>query len=357
MSELDDLKQSFDLRSLAARLLNSKGKHHRAYDVYPCFKHRDTSPALTIYDNSFYCYECGIGGSVIDFLMEYEGISLVEAIKKAGGTEFKALPKVEHKPEPVRNIPMTTVEENAKHIKDGLPFFQSRHITDGTSYDVPLGVKLDYRSSYQTADGEWFSFNAKRYAVPNIFNGVCRAINYRRDDQSFLESFKRHPMADRILSDLRNQYGSDDEGMVLKHVSGAKYKQHVGSKWRPFNVSLIAHREEGRTVYGSFPFILLHSEPKEFDTLAVMDAGYPCMGILATNEVEQVLPKLFQNVPLLYIIRDNDEAGLTKAVRLQNILGRGRIISPIEGKDTGDTLQAGLFSRWMATLGLDPILR
>lgn len=49
-----------------------------------CPIHADRNPSLQIHPGtaSWYCWGCGAGGSAIDFIMEYEDISLSEAAKR-----------------------------------------------------------------------------------------------------------------------------------------------------------------------------------------------------------------------------------------------------------------------------------
>lgn len=49
-----------------------------------CSKHIDKTPSLSITPerNVFYCFSCGRGGGIIQYLQEYEGLSLQEAVEK-----------------------------------------------------------------------------------------------------------------------------------------------------------------------------------------------------------------------------------------------------------------------------------
>ena len=50
-----------------------------------CPKHVDITPSLSITPekNLFHCFSCGIGGNILNWLMEYENLSFVEALNKA----------------------------------------------------------------------------------------------------------------------------------------------------------------------------------------------------------------------------------------------------------------------------------
>ena len=65
-----------------------------------CPLHKEKSPSFTIYpnNNSWHCFGCKAGGSVIDFIMAYYGLNALEAAKKLdldfnlGSFDTKPLP-------------------------------------------------------------------------------------------------------------------------------------------------------------------------------------------------------------------------------------------------------------------------
>lgn len=61
--------------------LKRKGKDYFGH----CPLHVDLTPSFSVNPdkNIFYCFSCGRGFSIIDYLMEYEGMSFDEAVKKA----------------------------------------------------------------------------------------------------------------------------------------------------------------------------------------------------------------------------------------------------------------------------------
>ena len=52
-----------------------------------CPFHKDASPSLTVYPEtaSFYCFGCGTGGDVVDFVRRTGGLGFREAIQQLGG--------------------------------------------------------------------------------------------------------------------------------------------------------------------------------------------------------------------------------------------------------------------------------
>ncbi|MBK4764784.1 MAG: DNA primase [Pantoea sp. Brub] len=60
--------------------LNKKGKNYYAY----CPFHKERTPSFVVNSEKqfFYCFGCGIHGNIIDFIMNYEKITFVEAIEE-----------------------------------------------------------------------------------------------------------------------------------------------------------------------------------------------------------------------------------------------------------------------------------
>lgn len=360
MLDLDEIKRRVDLRAFVAGLL-PRGQHSASYDQYSCPFHsnRNRTPSMTVWIDHWYCFGCEQGGSVLDFIMQYESCTLLEAARKLEGKqEFQHKnPPQSKEPEKKPPIPMELVHEHFKNIEKGLPYFEQRCITDPTAHREKLGVNTNFRSIYEMEDGEKIAIYAERYAVPNIFDGRVRAINYRRNDDAFMASFERSSDHDRILFDVERQLGGvplrED---ILDIVAGPKYKQDWRSTWKPFNVGLLKRREGKEMVNIPQNYILIHAETKEFDTLALTDFGFPTVGVRLNTDIFEVLPSLFSHVPLLYIVKDNDDAGMKKAIALQQCLGRGRIIAPPKDyKDSGEVAMDGQVYKWMNDYGLEPV--
>ena len=49
-----------------------------------CFSHNERTPSMKVYkgDGGYHCFGCGAHGSVIDFVMQYFGLSFRDSIKK-----------------------------------------------------------------------------------------------------------------------------------------------------------------------------------------------------------------------------------------------------------------------------------
>ena len=65
-----------------------------------CPFHEESEGSFTVYGDTerYYCFGCGAGGDVLDFVQRTEGLSLPEAIRRLDGTPHPANPSVTERP-------------------------------------------------------------------------------------------------------------------------------------------------------------------------------------------------------------------------------------------------------------------
>lgn len=82
-SVIDEIIENIDLVDYVGHQLDLK-QQGREYFAH-CPKHIDKTPSLSITpaNNKFYCFSCGRGGNIINYMMLYEGMSYEQAIEKA----------------------------------------------------------------------------------------------------------------------------------------------------------------------------------------------------------------------------------------------------------------------------------
>lgn len=78
----EEIKQSVKMSEILSRY---ELKPNRAGFIC-CPFHKEKSASCKIYDDSFYCFGCGIGGDVFDFVMQYESVPFSTAFIELGGT-------------------------------------------------------------------------------------------------------------------------------------------------------------------------------------------------------------------------------------------------------------------------------
>ena len=72
-----------------------------------CPFHQEKTASLKVYENSFYCFGCGVGGDIFDFAMKIESCDFAQAVKKLGGetlsfTQKRALINQKYKQDKVK---------------------------------------------------------------------------------------------------------------------------------------------------------------------------------------------------------------------------------------------------------------
>lgn len=80
---LEEIKEDTTMRDILARY--SLPRPDRSGFI-PCPFHADRTPSLRIYERDFYCFGCGEGGDVLDFMQRMEDLSFREAFEALGGT-------------------------------------------------------------------------------------------------------------------------------------------------------------------------------------------------------------------------------------------------------------------------------
>lgn len=78
MSIFDEVKSRLDMRSVAVEY----GFTPNRSDYIHCPFHSEKTPSMRLYEQSFYCFGCGIGGDVIKFVMKLFELSAIDAVKK-----------------------------------------------------------------------------------------------------------------------------------------------------------------------------------------------------------------------------------------------------------------------------------
>ncbi len=57
-----------------------------------CPFHKEKTASMKIYKDSYYCFGCGVGGDIFDFVQKMDGISFKEAFAELGGDYENGFP-------------------------------------------------------------------------------------------------------------------------------------------------------------------------------------------------------------------------------------------------------------------------
>ena len=313
-SFIDDLLARVDIIDVIDSYvpLRKAGKNHQAL----CPFHDEKTPSFTVsQDKQFYhCFGCGAGGTVISFIMEYNGLGFVEAIEDLAGRYGLEIPReAGYQPESKHyNELYELLEQAAQFYRGQLQGHDSRAIEYLKKRGISGSVIEDYEIGY--APPGW----------KNLVNALGKSAEARTrlaeagmiksgDTEGFYDHFR-----DRIMFPIRDQRGRiiGFGGRVLDKGT----PKYLNSPETP-----VFHK--GRELYGLYQARQKNKQPERLyivegymDVIALAQYGINnAVATLGTAATENHLEKLFRVASQLIFCFDGDEAGKKAAWRALEI--------------------------------------
>ena len=286
-----------------------------------CPFHTEKTPSFVVSPAKgvFKCFGCGKGGNVINFVMEHEGMSYVDAIKYLGRKYNIEVHEKERTPEEIkrndnRESMMVLNGWAADYFKNaltqtadgrniGLSYFRERGFTDATIEKFGLGYCPEGYSTFSTA--------ALKAGFKEEFL-LGTGLSFKRDGYEELTDrfygrvmFPIHTVSGRVLA-----FG----GRTLKTDKNiAKYKNSPESEIY----------QKRMTLYGLFFAKKAISQLKcailvegYTDVISMHQAGVENVvassGTSLTSEQVKLLKRFTENITVMY---DGDSAGLKASLR------------------------------------------
>lgn len=283
-----------------------------------CPFHNEKSPSFSVSQGKqmFYCFGCGVGGSVYTFLMKYENATFPEAVKMLADRAGIPLPEVEMTEEDKkrRNLKNALLEINKEAArfyfyqlksekgKTGLDYFKKRNLSDQTVVKFGLGYSGKYtdmlyaylkQKGYKDdvlKESGLFSFSEKK-VYDKFFNRVMFPI---MDVNSRVIGF-----GGRVMGEGEPKYLNSPETKVFDK-SRNLYGLHLARASRRPNIIICE---------GYMDVIALHQ--------AGFDNAVASLGTSFTTGQASLLKRYAKEVLLTY---DSDGAGVKAALRAIPIL-------------------------------------
>ena len=269
-----------------------------------CPFHEEAEGSFTVYADSekFYCFGCGAGGDVLDFVQRMEGLTLPEAIRRLddGAGPVVPAPVAPWKPAvatalPPRDPALLTAAARfyagqLRRSPVAREYLASRGIGPDAAPHLGLGYAPGHglREYLQSAgidngrlrdSGLFLERGAERFAgmvtVPDMAGGRVRWLTGRAIDPDAKPRFQAVPGPKPVLGLAR-----------------------IGP---------------------SPPWVVLAEGV--FDWLTLAAWGFPACAALGTQGLERVAEAL-RGCPRIFLAFDNDDAGRTATAHLQALLGR-----------------------------------
>ena len=267
-----------------------------------CPFHEEREGSFTVYGDTerWYCFGCGEGGDVLDFLQRLEGLSLPEAIRRLESTPPTPIrPTTSRHPAPPPAVPPrdpALLTAAARHYAGEL-----RRSREARAYLASRGVHAD--------------------AAVRLGLGYASGQGLRR----FLEGsgFSRERLRD---SGLFTSPGERFAGMVtVPEIAGGRVRWLAGRAIDPqrsprFQALPGPKPVPGLGRLGAAPPWAIVTEGL-FDWLVLAQWGLPACAALGTQGLERIATAL-RGCPRVFLAFDNDQPGQEAAVRLGDLLGR-----------------------------------
>ena len=314
--DLDALKSFHPLGDLVeASGVQLRGRGRVRQGVCPF--HDEAEGSFTVYADSqrYYCFGCGDGGDVLDFIQRMEGLSLPEAIQRLGGG-VGLVPGPAVRPKAQVRPRRATVE--------AVPQRDPALMTAATRFYL--------RSTLRSAE-------AREYLASRgiLFDTACRlGLGYATGDGLRQYLGAAGFGEERIrASGLFTEHGERFAGMVVvPDLAYGRVRWLVGRAVGPDVTPRFQALPGPKPVLGLGRLgrgaSWLVAAEGLFDWLALTQWGFPAVAALGTQGMERVAGSLL-GCRRVFLAFDADDAGREAAERLECLLGERAVKVPLLG--------------------------
>ena len=270
-----------------------------------CPFHEEAEGSFTVYADSerWYCFGCGLGGDVLDFIQRTENLTLPEAIARLDGSPGLA-PRSATRPAPTRRKSAALPPRDPALLTAAGRFYAGtlRRSSEAREYLASRGVGLDAAArlglGYSPGNGlrqalESLGFSEKRIRDSGLF--------MERGAERFAGMVVVPDVTGGLVRWLAGRAVDPDRTPRFQALPGPKPVLGLGRLGPAPPWAVVA---EGL-----------------FDWLALTGWGIPSCAALGTQGVERVASAL-RGCPRVFLAFDGDDAGLEATERLLTLMGR-----------------------------------
>ena len=290
--------------------LKKKGSNY----VACCPFHNEKTPSFSVSQPKqfYHCFGCGVGGSAITFLMEYDHMDFVESIEALASQLGLDVPREGNNQTPRKRINKDLYEL----MQDACDYYQHQLTTSilakdylhnrGLSAEISARFKLGYALS------GWD--NTLKHLSPSYSQKqiIHAGLVIEKDNGGGYDRYR-----DRIMFPIRNRKGQviGFGGRVMgdekpKYINSPETELfHKGSELYGFYEARDATRKLAR--------IIVVEGYMDVIALAQYDISY-AVATLGTATTQQHIQLLFRSVPEIIFCFDGDRAGKEAAWRALN---------------------------------------
>ena len=288
-----------------------------------CPFHQEDEGSFTVYSDSerFWCFGCGAGGDVLDFVQRVEELTLPEAIRRLDDGTVVVSAERSNRPTPPQRPKAVSISPRDPALLTAAARFyagQLRRSAVALQYLAWRGIGLDSALrlglGYATGDG------LREYLESRGF--TTRSL---RDSGLFLEWARERFAGMVTVPDTAWGRARWLTGRAVDPSARPRFQAAPGPK-----------PVLGLAALGPAPPWVVVTEGV-FDHLTLGAWGYPSCAALGTQGLDKVAGAL-RGCPRVFLAFDNDDSGHEAAQELKDLLGRrAAVVNLLQGvADVGE---------------------
>ena len=309
---IEEVRQKNDIVDVVSQYVKLTRKGSSYFGLCPFHNEKTPSFSVTPGKQMYYCFGCGAGGNVFNFIMEYENYTFGEALKHLAERAGVALPQIEYSRE---------VQEKARQKaelleinKQAAQYFYYQLRTEkgqqGYQYLAGRGLSEETMRKFGLGYSDKFSDGLYRYLKSKGYQ------DERLRESGLFNVDERHGMYDKFWN--RVIFPIMD---VNNRVIGFGGRVMGDGKPKYLNSPETKIFDKSRNLYG---LNIARTTRKKYlilcegymDVISMHQAGFTnavaSLGTALTSGHASLLKRYTQEVLLLY---DSDEAGVRAALR------------------------------------------
>ncbi|MBW1833814.1 MAG: DNA primase [Deltaproteobacteria bacterium] len=331
--KISEIKNSVDIVDIISDIVLLK-KVGRNY-VGLCPFHTEKTPSFTVSPEKqiFYCFGCGTGGNVFNFLMNHDGLSFFEAAKMLANRYGVEIPAQTMSPEQKRRI--SERESLLAANKQAMDFFKHSLLSDNRGkialeYLKKRGIEKDNITKFNLgfAPAGWDNL-INYFSKKNISRELVEKFGLiikRKSENGYYDRFRNRiifPIFDvgkqvlgfggRVMDDSLPKYLNSPETSVY-NKSRSLYGLHIAKE----------HCRASETVYiveGYFDLLALHQH-------GILNS-VATLGTSLTQEHVRILRGFVGKNGGFILVYDSDAAGIKAAERSIKVFDKGYVNAEI----------------------------
>ena len=291
-----------DAVEAAGVVLHGKGRVRQGV----CPFHKEAEGSFTVYANTekFWCFGCGAGGDVLDFVGRMEGLTLPQVIQRLddGAAPLAAAPVNRARPTP-RPTAVSIPPRDPALLTAAVRFYggQLRRSPVAVRYLASRGIGLD--AAMRLGLGYAPGHGLREHLQAAGFTG-----QRIKDSGLFLEGGRERFAGMVVVPELSGGLAVWLVGRAVQPDAKPRFQALPGPK-----------PVLGLAALGPAPPCVIVAEGV-FDWLTLVAWGYPAVAALGTQGMDKLAATL-RGCPRVFLAFDNDGAGNTAAQELKGLLG------------------------------------